>query len=436
MEMQENEYQKGGWTIVALLFCFMMINFADKAIVGLAAVPIMKELGLTPKQFGLINSSFFFLFSISAVVTGFIVNRIQTRWALLAMGLVWALTQFPMVGSVGFAGLITCRVILGAGEGPAYPVALHATYKWFPNSLRSLPTSVISQGAAIGVVFAIPILDHVIEEYSWRWAFGLLGAIGLVWSLVWAAFGREGKIVVTIVQESGHQLDRIPYRKLLLNKTVLAAFAAGFSAYWGLSLLIGWFTPFLIQGLGVTQREAAWITTLPWMASPLVVITASYFSQRMLAKGVSSRWARGVLSGGCVALGGLALIAMPHMATPSLKIAMVVIGMSVPAVIYVMGHAMIAEFTPVSQRGAMLAINNAVITSAGLIAPYLMGGVIEAATKSGASAADGYMHGFMICGVLSVICGLIGMVFLRPGQDAARFASFTASPQNIAIAAE
>ena len=86
-----------------LLFFFMLINFADKAIIGLAGVPIMKELGLTPKEFGLVNSSFFFLFSLSAIVTGFLVNHVQTRWALLAMALIWALTQFPMLGTVGLA---------------------------------------------------------------------------------------------------------------------------------------------------------------------------------------------------------------------------------------------------------------------------------------------------------------------------------------------
>ena len=116
--MQVAQAQKGSWTIVWLLFFFMLINFVDKAVIGLAAVPIMKEVGLTPKEFGLVNSSFFFLFSISAIVTGFIVNRIQARWALLVMGLVWALTQFPMIGSVGLGILMASRIALGAGEGP------------------------------------------------------------------------------------------------------------------------------------------------------------------------------------------------------------------------------------------------------------------------------------------------------------------------------
>ena len=431
--MQKAVVQKGGWIVVWLLFFFMLINFADKAVIGIAAVPMMKEIGLTPKQFGLVNSSFFLLFSISAVVTGFIVNRIEARWALLVMALIWAVTQFPMLGSVGLGTLIASRVALGAGEGPAYPVAIHAAYKFFPDELRTLPTAVIAQGASIGVVLAIPLLDYVIEEVSWHWAFGFLGVIGLVWALAWFFLGREGSIATTTTAHSSQRIEQVPYARLLLNGTTLAGFATGFGAYWGLSLLVGWFTPFLIQGLGFTQKEASWITTLPWAAGPFVVITSGWLSQYWLARGVATRWARGVFGGGCVAIGGLALTAMPFVPGTALKIAMVVVGIAVPAVIYIMGHAMVSEFTPVPQRGAMLAINNAVATSAGLIGPYIMGSVVQDAIKAGASVADGYMHGFMICGLVALSCGIIGMLFLRPQREAARFAQSTAT---LAVAAE
>jgi hypothetical protein len=54
-----------------------------------------------------------------------------------------------MIGSVGFATLIVCRVILGAGEGPAFSVAVHSVFKWFPDHQRTLPTAILSQGAAV-----------------------------------------------------------------------------------------------------------------------------------------------------------------------------------------------------------------------------------------------------------------------------------------------
>ena len=43
---------KGGWKITFLLFLFMLVNFADKIVVGLAGVPIMTELKLEPDGYG------------------------------------------------------------------------------------------------------------------------------------------------------------------------------------------------------------------------------------------------------------------------------------------------------------------------------------------------------------------------------------------------
>ena len=183
--------------MVGLLFLFMLINFADKAVIGIAAVPLMTELRLSPRQFGLLGSSFFLLFSLSAIITGFIVNRVQTRWALLVMGLMWALTQFPMIGSAGFFTIVASRIALGAAEGPAYPVALHSTYKWFPNELRTLPTAIVAQGAGVGIMVALPALNWVIVHYSWHWAFGVLGVVGLAWTVAWLALGREGPLVAS-----------------------------------------------------------------------------------------------------------------------------------------------------------------------------------------------------------------------------------------------
>src|SRR5437588_10386579 len=106
---------KGAWKITFLLFLFMLVNFADKIVVGLAGVPSMTELKLEPEQFGLLGSSFFFLFSIAAIVVGFIVNRLDTHWLRLALALGWALAQFPMVGTVSLAVLLICRITRAAG---------------------------------------------------------------------------------------------------------------------------------------------------------------------------------------------------------------------------------------------------------------------------------------------------------------------------------
>ena len=109
---------------------------------------------------------------------------------LLALAVIWALAQFPMVGTVGFTTLLICRIMLGAGEGPAFSVAAHAIYKWFPDEKRTLPTAILSQGSAFGVILAVPALNWVIVNYSWHYAFGALGVVGLMWVVRLARAGQ------------------------------------------------------------------------------------------------------------------------------------------------------------------------------------------------------------------------------------------------------
>jgi MFS family permease len=405
------------WVVVFLLFAFMLINFVDKTVIGLAGVPIMRELDLTPSQFGLVGSSFFFLFSISAIIAGFIVNRVQTRWVLAIMGLLWALTQFPMVGTVGLTTLMACRIALGAGEGPAYPVALHSAYKWFPDAQRTLPTALISQGAGVGVLLALPALNWIIVHYSWHWAFGILGIIGLIWTLAWLVFGREGSLAEASKAFKGLHAD-VSYRDLLACPTIVASWCAFFGAYWGLSLAISWQTPYLVNVLGFSQQEVGLLSALPWGFGVILVISLGWYSQRLLTQGVTSRVARGILGGACVALGGIVLLLLPYMPNATTRILATMVGTSLPAVIYVFSHAIVGEITPVHQRGAMLAIGNAVGTSAGILAPYIMGNVIERA----ATPAEGYNEGYAICGLIMLVGGIIGMFFMRPERDGARLA--------------
>ena len=423
--MAAQETPKGAWKITFLLFLFMLVNFADKIVVGLAGVPIMTELKLEPEQFGLLGSSFFFLFSISAIVVGFIVNRVDTRWVLLVLAVIWALVQFPMVGTVGFTTLLICRIILGAGEGPAGSVAVHAIYKWFPDEKRTLPTAILSQGSAFGVILAVPALNWIIVNHSWHYAFGALGVVGLMWVVAWVIMGKEGPIVQTAAAMSLDS-ERIPYLKLLTSRTFVGCCAATFGAYWALSLGLTWFTPFIVKGLGFSQQDAGLISILPWIAGACVVLLAGWASQSLMGRGMSSRNARGVLGSVPLVIGGMILLLMPLMKTTAgVEIALLVAGTGITGAIYVVCAPMISEFTPTSQRGAVIAIYGAIYTLAGIIAPFVMGNIIQNA----AVPLDGYITGFVVNGVILIVSGLLGLLMLRPDTELARLRGTALQPK-------
>jgi MFS family permease len=414
---------KDAWRMTFLLFLFMLVNFADKIVVGLAGVPIMTELKLEPEQFGLLGSSFFLLFSIAAIVVGFIANRVETRWVLPVLALIWALAQFPMLGTVGFTTLLICRIILGAGEGPAFAVAAHSIYKWFPDEKRTLPTAILSQGSAFGVILAVPALNWVIVNYSWHYAFGVLGVIGLMWVVAWLILGKEGPLVQTVAMAAAE--PRIPYFQLLTSRTFIGCVAATFGAYWALSLGLTWFTPFIVKGLGFSQRDAGWISILPWVFGAAIVLLTGWVSQVLMARGVSTRVARGVLGASPLVVGGTIMAVMPHVEGAGLQIALLVVGAGLCGSIYVVCPPMLGEYTPVSQRGAVIAIYGAIYTIAGILAPAVMGRVIQHA----GGLLEGYMTGFTINAVIMIASGLLGLLLLWPNTERARLLGEVPQPK-------
>jgi MFS family permease len=330
---------------------------------------------------------------------------------LLALAFSSAVVQFPMVGAVGFATLVACRVLLGAGEGPAFSVAVHALYKWFPDQQRTLPTAVLTQGAAVGVIVALPALNWIVVRYSWHWAFFALGAVGLLWVLVWGLLGREGPVAAPALAAANPAArERVPYPRLLLSPTFIGCCLACFGGSWAIALGLTWFTPFIITGLGYSQQQAGWISALPWLMGAVAVLTTGFLSQALTARGASPRWARGVVGSTPLVVGGLILLVVPHLAGSTWQIVLVVVGGGLCGSIFVVCSPIISSFTPVTQRAGLIAIFVAIYSSAGIFAPIVTGSVIETA----ATVLEGYYTGYTITGLVQLLGGLAGLLLLWP----------------------
>lgn len=411
------------WLIVAMLFLFMVINFADKAVFGLAAVPMMHDLNLSPREFGLVGSSFFLLFSLSGIGFGFLANRVQSKWLLTLLAVIWSAVQFPLVtASVGLPMLIVSRVLLGLGEGPAFPLAQHACYKWFDNAQRNVPNTIVQQGASAGLMLAGPILSYVIVRYDWHMAFFALGIVGIVWTALWLVIGRDGPVGASGASNASDASDTAPdgagetvgYRHLLLNRTFLGVLFIYFVEYAVISLAFTWFPVYLRLGLGFAPIVTGWLfSTIVGSFIPVTLLLA-WASQRLLRKGVSSRLARGAMVSGFAMLGGLLFLATSSGLSPALKVGCLAIGGALSQLVFSFGPLMISDIVSVRQRGALLGINSSIGTLAGLIAPALMGGIVQA---NQGNPALGYEHGFIVVGVMLLVSGALGLVLLNPERS-------------------
>ena len=193
---------------------------------------------------------------------------------------------------------------------------------------------------------------------------------------------------------------------------------ATFGAYWVLSLGLTWFTPFIIKGLGYSQKEAGLVSILPWVFGAIVVLVTGWVSQRMMARGHSTRVARGILGSAPLLIGGAVLMLLPYIEGRSTLVGLLVLGSGLCGSIYVVCPPMLGEFTPTSQRGAIISIYGGLYTLAGILSAGVMGSVIEHA----ATPLAGYLQGFQINGVILILSGLCGLALLRPNSERARLA--------------
>jgi len=160
----------------------------------------------------------------------------------------------------------------------------------------------------------------------------------------------------------------------------------------------------------------------------VIVLLTGWVSQIMMARGYSTRGARGVLGSVPLIVGGLILAVLPHVDGAALQIAFLVVGSGLCGSIYVVCPPMLGEFTPVSQRGAVISIYGALYTLAGIVAPSVMGKVIQ---NSG-GLLDGYMTGFTINAVILIGSGLLGLLLLWPNTERARLLAQAAAQPKFA----
>jgi MFS family permease len=409
--------RRGAWTATFLAFAFMLLNFADKAALGFAGSAIMRELGVTPAEFGVLQSSFFWLFAVGALVVGALSTRVPVRVLLPALMGVWVLTMVPLLFPVGFGLLLASRVVLGFAEGPAYALATHVVHSWFPPEKRALPAGVISAGSSVGPLIAAPVLTLVIATWDWHAAFLVLIVAGLVWLVTWFLLSRPSPEETAPTPRGARAgTDWRLLVRQLRTPTIMGVALLAFVGYWTTTLRVSWLPLYLEQGLGYDAVTAGRLVTAPYAVAAIAAVGAGFASNRLIAAGVSRRWARGGLSVAFVVAGGLSMYLLTAVPPGAVQMALVTLAFSLNSAAYGVALTIVADLVLPGHRGAVLGCLVAFYSMAGVIAPLVLGFSIG----DGADVAVGYGNGFAISGVVIVVGGLLSLLFIDPERDLRR----------------
>ncbi|WP_306318278.1 MULTISPECIES: MFS transporter [unclassified Streptomyces] len=419
------------WWIIGLLLAFFTLNFADKAAIGLAAPDLEKDLGLTAAQYGLMSSAFFWLFAAGAVVLALFFRRIGWRWSAAGLMVAWVASMAPLTVPTTVGVVIASRMVLGFFEGPAHALCQSVVADRFPSERRAFAGAVVNAGSSVGPLVATPVLTWVIVTWTWHAAFVVLVVVGAVWAVLWLVVTRRepGTRSRGSAPDPAPQapagLDRdidVPLTSLLRTGSFWGLALLSFAGYLISSLKVSWLPSFLHDGMGYSRGTVGLLATLPYGLAIVVLLTAGLVSGRMLKAGRSAWAARGLLTMGYLCFAGVAMIAFTQVPPGGLQLALVVAAFSINSVAFSVAFAGAADFLPRRHRPGFFGCVIAAYSVAGIVAPWLLGVIVDAAD----TVSQGYADGFLVVGITICVFAVAGGLLLNPARSRAALLAETA----------
>ena len=246
--------------VLFILVVVYTFNFIDRQIVGILAVPIKADLGLTDSQLGLMGGLAFALFYTGlGIPVAMLADRFSRTWIMTAALVIWSGMTAASGLATNFWQLFAARLGVGVGEAGGVAPAYSLISDFFPPGQRARAMSVYSFGIPIGSAIGIVFGGIIASMIDWRWAFFIVGIAGIAIAPIFR---------LTIKEPPRGQFDRqreavkAPGLKLIVSTLMtkpsfwLLSLGASFSSMMGYGVFF-WLPSFFVRSYGLTLLNAS-----------------------------------------------------------------------------------------------------------------------------------------------------------------------------------
>ena len=246
------------WLLVALLWVVALLNYIDRQVIFSVFPLLSRDLSLSNVQLGLLSTVFLWVYGFLSPISGYIADRFGRARLLAVSLLVWSAVTLATGYCQTFQQLLLARALMGISEACYLPAAVAKIAEYHTGKTRSLAMGFHQSGLYAGMVLGGAVGGWSGERFGWRAMFLVLGAIGVVYSVVLVAFFRRDR-------ESGARQMKTDFfgsvRRLFeLNGFVkmTTAFSAVSIANW---LVYTWLPLYLYERFGMSLAEAGFTAT-------------------------------------------------------------------------------------------------------------------------------------------------------------------------------
>ena len=367
------------WPVVGMLFAGMLISYVDRGILSIAAVPLMKDFGMSPAAAGALLSAFFWTYSTLQVPAGFLVDRFGIKWTYAIGFAFWSLAS----AAVGFASslsqILSLRVLLGAGEAVAHPASVTFIRQNFKEKEQGIPTAIYVSGMTLGPAVGALLGATVLTRFGWRPLFLITGLGALVWLIPWLILAPS-RGAAAVPAEPEQPREPFPWRMLIK-----------LPAFWGLTIgaffysyysffLLTWLPSYLVMERGYSFLRMGLFTAIPYVGTVFVSFASARIADRWIARGGRPVYVRKMFVAGGF-LTGSTILLLPHFHSPSAVLGILMSSLLGTGLASSNYWALTQAISPRALVGRVTGYQNSIASLAGLTAPVITG-LVVGKTKS------------------------------------------------------
>ncbi len=250
--------------VLFILIVVYTFNFIDRQIVGILAVPIKADLGLTDSQLGLMGGLAFALFYTGlGIPVAMLADRFSRTWIMTIALVIWSGMTAVSGLATNFWQLFMARLGVGIGEAGGVAPAYSLISDFFPSGQRARALSIYSFGIPIGSAIGIVFGGVIASLINWRYAFFFVGIAGILVAPIFRMTIREpkrGQYDQNQDQDRGHAKAAgiRSILKTLSNKPSfwLMSVGASFASMMGYGVFF-WLPSFFVRSFHLTLLNAS-----------------------------------------------------------------------------------------------------------------------------------------------------------------------------------
>lgn len=379
--------------IFGILWVLVLLNFIDRAALGIALPFISEEFQLTPEIEGWLLGSFFWTYLLLQIPGGWLLDRFGPRKIIGFAGVIWG--GFQLLGGLVTSGVLLTftRLGLGASEAPVFPAAAKLNSKWLPSKERARGATFIDAAAPFGsAVGGLAVTWLIGVTGGWRWAFIITGALTIIVAALYYFYLRDSPEQHTKVNDAeiAHirsDQDVADADGVTRGLPKVLDYARS-SSFWGLWLgrlgwatvwwgIISWTPSYLSRAMDFDLAALGWGTFLVYGFGVLGQLVAGWATDKFRAKATNYNAVMKTI----LAISGVgtavAILSMPLIDNGYIALVM----LSIAVFFNQFGGvywAFPAWLAPKQQVGIVGSVMNVASSLGGAIAPVAMGYAIAA----------------------------------------------------------